>query len=181
MLEKLHKTKESEDLSSARKIFCNQMLGLQDYGLYFYHGRQNKKLDSEALLFAIHASGIYFFENSENVFKPAKQLQFYSWKNIKEIQYNSNRLQFLLHDNAAARVKIYMSDNKARHISDLTEVHHKQYLLRQMSHGPNNKSCSKQETFRDFCRKVKKYTMETTAAGDIYDPFCKIFSARQYS
>ena len=84
MLQKLHKTKESEDLAEAEKSFCQQMMSLHDYGYFFYTGRQSKKQDSEPVLFAVHATGVYFFEISKNVFKPAKQVQFYAWKNIKE-------------------------------------------------------------------------------------------------
>ena len=165
MLEKLHKTKDNNDLAEAESLFCQKIMGLQDYGFFFYTGRLNKKLDSPSVLFAVHSSGVYFFEISKNVFKAAKQMQFYAWKNIKEIQYNSNKMQLLLSENAATRVKIYLAENKAKHIFDITELHHHQYLLslqHQQEQSQNGNKCSKQETFRDFCRKVKRYTMEST-------------------
>ena len=168
MLQKLHKTKESEDLAEAEKSFCQQMMSLHDYGYFFYTGRQSKKQDSEPVLFAVHATGVYFFEISKNVFKPAKQVQFYAWKNIKEIQYNSNKMQLVMSENAAARVKIYLAENKAKHIFDLAEAHHAAHLarLQRGEEGGRGAAVTKQETFRDFCRKVKRYTMES-AAGEV--------------
>ena len=167
MLQKLHKTKESEDLAEAEKSFCQQMMSLHDYGYFFYTGRQSKKQDSEPVLFAVHATGVYFFEISKNVFKPAKQVQFYAWKNIKEIQYNSNKMQLVMSENAAARVKIYLAENKAKHIFDLAEAHHAAHLARlQRGEEGGRAAVTKQETFRDFCRKVKRYTMES-AAGEV--------------
>ena len=68
MLQKLHKTKESEDLAEAEKSFCQQLMSLHDYGYFFYTGRQSKKQDSEPVLFAVHATGVYFFEISKNVY-----------------------------------------------------------------------------------------------------------------
>ena len=171
MLEKLHKTKDHHDLADAEQNFCQKIMGLQDYGYFFYTGRLNKKTDSPSVFFAVHSTGVYFFEISKNVFKPAKQMHFYAWKNIKEIQYNSNKMQLLLSESQAgstvSRVKIYLTENKAKHIFDMTELHHQQYLLR-LQHKlqdseQNNKAGSKQETFRDFCRKVKRYTMESTS------------------
>ena len=168
MLQKLHKTKESEDLAEAEKSFCQQLMSLHDYGYFFYTGRQSKKQDSEPVLFAVHATGVYFFEISKNVFKPAKQVQFYAWKNIKEIQYNSNKMQLVMSENAAARVKIYLAENKAKHIFDLAEAHHAAHLarLQRGEEGSRGAAVTKQETFRDFCRKVKRYTMES-AAGEV--------------
>ena len=171
MLEKLHKTKDHQDLADAEQNFCQKIMGLQDYGYFFYTGRLNKKTDSPSVFFAVHSTGVYFFEISKNVFKPAKQMHFYAWKNIKEIQYNSNKMQLLLSETQAGsvtRVKIYLAENKAKHIFDMTELYHQQYLLRlqqklQQSTSEQNNKCSKQETFRDFCRKVKRYTMESTS------------------
>ena len=162
MLEKLHKSKENDDLVEEEKQFCDQIMSLQDYGYFFYTGRQSKKVDSASVFFAVHSTGVYIFEISKNVFKPAKQMQFYAWKNIKEIQYNSNKMQLLLSETTSlTRVKIYLTENKAKHIFDITEMLHKLHLDKLQQQSEHNK-CSKQETFRDFCRKVKKYTMETT-------------------
>lgn len=164
MLEKFHKTKETEDLTGAEKSFCKKIMILRDYGHFFYTGRQNKKPDSPSLHFAIHSSGVYFFEISRNVFKPAKQMQSFGWKNIKEIQYNNNKMQFTLLENGGAKVKIYLNENKAKQIFDITESYHKEYLVK-LEQSCDQIKTNKQDTFRDFCRKVKRYTKETTVAG----------------
>ena len=165
MLEKFHKTKETEDLAGAEKSFCEQIMILRDYGHFFYTGRQNKKPDSPSLHFAIHSSGVYFFEISRNVFKPAKQMQSFGWKNIKEIQYSNNKMQFTLLENGGTKVKIYLNENKAKQIFDITESYHKQYLVKLEQSCDQLNKTNKQDTFRDFCRKVKRYTKETTVAG----------------
>ena len=165
MLEKFHKTKVSEDLAGAERSFCQQIISQRDYGHFFYTGRQNKKADSPSLHFAIHSSGVYFFEISRNVFKPAKQMQSFGWKNIKEIQYSNNKMQFTLLENGGAKVKIYLNENKAKQIFDITESYHKQYLLKLEQGSEQLNKSNKQDTFRDFCRKVKRYTMESTVAG----------------
>eukprot|EP00090_Calanus_glacialis_P008265 TRINITY_DN16572_c0_g1_i1.p1 TRINITY_DN16572_c0_g1~~TRINITY_DN16572_c0_g1_i1.p1 ORF type:complete len:1084 (+),score=127.32 TRINITY_DN16572_c0_g1_i1:55-3306(+) len=166
MLEKLHKTKEADDLHNAQRSFCHQIMALKDYGFFFYTGRETKKLDSASTFFAVHTTGVFFFEISKNVFKPPKEIYKFDWRAIKEIQYSSTKMQFtLLGDTNNAKFKIYLPEFKTKHVFDITETYHKQHIFKMQTTLTDNCAfikSSKNDTFRTFCRKVKRYTKESS-------------------
>ena len=140
------------------------------------HLTQGKKPESASSFFAIHTNGIFFFEISSNVFKPPKEIEKYNWRDIKEIQVGSAKIQFVLrsHDlgggggvSNSSKVKIYLDEWKARHVFDMAETYHAHHISCCTNNSPSDatpfenlpkivKNDALNDVFRTFCKKVKR-------------------------
>jgi hypothetical protein len=135
---------------------------------------QGKKPDSAPTFFAIHANGIFFFEISRNVFKAPKEREKYHWRDIRELQLGRGKILFLLQPEAAgqARLKIYLEEEKAKHVFDIAETYHRHHMARVQSSATDTYSLPKtvknepiNDVFRTFCKKVKRYTRDGAGAA----------------
>ena len=150
------------DSSSTQAARSVSLISLYILTLYSHQG---KKPESASCFFAIHANGIFFFEISRNVFKPPKEIEKFNWRDIKEIQAGQTKIQFLLHIEAGSqRIKIYLDENKSKHVFDIAETYHKQHMARMQSSLSDAGQLPKQgknealnDVFRTFCRKVKRW------------------------
>jgi len=166
MLEKLHKSKETDQLKDPKLSFCHQIMTQEDYGFHMYTGRENKKNDCPSTTFAIHVQGIFFFEISRNVFKPPKVIQSYPWRSIKKIQYSGSKLQLsVLDKTGVSKVRLYMPETRSKHVFDITSAHHKYYLT-SLSNAQDEDLAVEKETksqpLKTFCNRIINYAKDSS-------------------